>query len=203
MIVGYGQWARVLHDKHGLDVMAFDSMTNLPSITTNDNSTSSENLLAVDTMKNYVYSATQKGTEQILGRQVTDYTHPEMNISKRALMIIYPDERSQMAHNSLVKYSNNDSLIWNDLFIYVGEGRNGANGTKEFFDLLEGVSERGKMYKWKLVYTCKLNPFGGYNQKGFERLFIFKRELKKPKMKYVHSDVSGSIDLHLKVDGSK
>ena len=166
-------------------------MTNLPSLPNITTTDEEKNIL------NYIYPSVQKGTERILDRQVTDYTHPEMNLSKRALMLIYPNPNTQMAYNTLVKYSNNESLIWNDVFIYVGEGRNGANGTKEFFDVLEGINEKGKLYKWKLVYTCKLNPFGGPN-KGFERLFIFKRDLKKPKVKYVNNSPNINTQLDIR-----
>lgn len=178
-----------------MDILAFDSMTNLPTILSNPQENNNFSI--------YFYKSLHKGTEKILDRKITDYTHPEMNISKRALMIIYPDPNSQMAYNTLKKYSNNDTLILNDLFIYVGEGRNGANASKEFFDTLEGLNEEGKRYKWKLVYTCKLNPFGGNDNKGFERLFIFKRDLKKPKNNYLNNAINNNNQLITKIDIGK
>jgi hypothetical protein len=175
---GYGQWARVLHDKYQLKVKAFDSMSNLPKI---DFSANNNN----EFVTKYLYQSIQKGTERVLDRYITEKTHQDFDISKHALMIIYPDP-SKMAYQSLVKYSENHSLIWNDLFIYVGEGRHGANADHHFFDTLEGLNEEGKQYKWKLVKTCSLRPFGGHNSKGFERLFIFKRDLQQPKKRFAH-----------------
>jgi hypothetical protein len=173
---GYGQWARVLSDKYQIKMKAFDSMANLPQI---DFSQSSNEL-----MTKYLFQSIQKGTDRVLDRYITEKTHEDFDISKHALMIIYPDP-SKMAYQSLVKYSENHSLIWNDLFIYVGEGRHGANADHHFFDTLEGLNEAGKQYKWKLVKTCSLRPFGGHNGKGFERLFVFKRDLQQPKKRFV------------------
>lgn len=165
--------------------MAFDSLTNLPSISYGQTA-SNHDSFHNEFINKYMYTSVQKGSERVLDRQITEQTHEDFDISRRALMIIYPDP-SKMAYNSLVKYCENDSLIWNDLLIYVGEGRNGANADESFFDILEGLSEEGKKYQWRLVKTCPLKPFGGQNSKGFERLFIFKRDLNKPKQKYTTS----------------
>jgi hypothetical protein len=186
---GYGQWSRVLQDKYHLDIMAFDSFSNLPSIlyqSSSSPSSSSSPLPSDDLISQFIFPSVQKGTARVLDRTITEQTHDDFNISRRALMIIYPDP-GKMAYDSLIKYSENDSLFWNDLFIYVGEGRGGVNAENTFFDTLEGLNSEGKRYQWRLLHTCPLQPFGGQNKKGFERLFIFRRELAKPKQRYVHS----------------
>jgi hypothetical protein len=189
---GYGQWSRVLRDRYHLDVMAFDSFSNLPSINYQPSSSplpissSSSTLPSDEIISQLIFPSVQKGTERVLDRVITEQTHDDFNIAQRALMIIYPDP-GKMAHQALIKYSENDSLVWNDLFIYVGEGRHGVNADPNFFDTLEGLNSEGKKYQWKLLHTCALKPFGGRDQKGFERLFIFRRELVKPKQRYVHT----------------
>ena len=56
-----------------------------------------------------------------------------------------------------------------NLVIYVGEGRDGANGDDEFFDLLTKTGE------WILVKEMDvLRPPGN---KGYEQLFILQRKL--------------------------
>lgn len=164
--------------------MAFDSFTNLPSIAY-EQSPSNQESINNEFMNKYMYTNIQKGTERVLDRLITEQTHEDFDISRRALMIIYPDP-NKMAYNCLVKYCENESLIWNDLLIYVGEGRNGVNADQNFFDTLEGLNEKGRKYQWKLVKTCPLKPFGGHDNKGFERLFIFKRELSKTKQNFTN-----------------
>jgi hypothetical protein len=51
-----------------------------------------------------------------------------------------------------------------DYFIYVGEGIDGVNGSKEFFNEIEK--------NWNVVAMDRLDPF----PQCFERLFIFKRK---------------------------
>ena len=84
------------------------------------------------------------GIEQI-------HIHPE-----RTLFLCYPPV-GPMALECLTSYTG-------DYFIYVGEGIDGVNGSKEFFNEIEK--------NWNVVAIDRLDPF----PQCFERLFIFKRK---------------------------
>lgn len=88
------------------------------------------------------------------------------NLVGRVLLIVFPDPGG-MALQCLKNYS--EASEENDTFIYVGEGKGGANGNEAFFNELE------KGGQWRCVYSCEMSPFGEY---GFERLFVFRRILK-------------------------
>jgi hypothetical protein len=150
MGAGHGQWARVLRDLYNIDIVAFDSMTNLPLANSDNKGNKS--------IHKYYYNVI-KGNEQLLASKelISKY-----NIQRRALLLIYPDP-SNMAIECLKKYV--DIGAANDMVIYAGEGRKGANCNEDFFNELESK-------RWKLLRTCELMPFGN---KGYERLFIFKR----------------------------
>jgi hypothetical protein len=77
-------------------------------------------------------------------------------------LIVFPDP-GEMAARCVSKYSS--ACDANDMFIYVGEGRGGANGSNALFDMLESG-------EWVLRHTMKVSPLGG---KGHERLFVFMR----------------------------
>lgn len=87
-------------------------------------------------------------------------------LTGRALMIVFPDQ-GPMAMECLKSYVSSSPS--NDLFIYVGEGRGGANGDEALFDWLESG-------EWTLERALPLKPFGS---KGFERFFVFRRNAEK------------------------
>jgi hypothetical protein len=157
--VGFGQWARQLIDAYKIDIVAFDNMENLPL----------DPRVHHKQTKGYeLYFYQDKvffGDHHIFQNKQMQEVH---RLNGRVLMMIFPDPGS-MAVQSLVAYS--ESSDRNDMLIYVGEGRGGANGNDAFFDELDSVDAEGNS-KWVLQETCKLSPFG---QKGFERLFVFKR----------------------------
>jgi hypothetical protein len=68
-----------------------------------------------------------------------------------------------MAMQSLLGYTDVDDD--NDTFVYVGEGRGGANGDNALFDELESG-------RWRLLMVENVE---GYGTKGFEKMFVFKR----------------------------
>ena len=82
----------------------------------------------------------------------------QINIhSNRTLFLCYPPEGT-MALDCLKEYTNGEYLI------YIGEGRQGVNGSNAFFDVLEK--------EWNVVHVDKLDPF----PQCFERLYILKRK---------------------------
>lgn len=85
------------------------------------------------------------------------------NLFGRVLLIIFPDPGGMALHCLKNYYQSSKE---NDTFIYVGEGKGGANGNDAFFDELE------RSGRWRYVYTCETNPFGDH---AFERLFVFQR----------------------------
>ena len=78
--------------------------------------------------------------------------------SERALFLCYPPEGT-MALDCLAAYMEGEG----EYFIYVGEGRQGVNGSNEFFDMLES--------DWNIVAMDKLDPF----PQCFERLWVLQR----------------------------
>lgn len=81
----------------------------------------------------------------------------------RALLIVYPPPGS-MAIDVLKIYT--DAAPENNMLIYVGEGRGGANGDEAFFDFLEHEG-------WILIDIMEvLRPPG---DKGCEKLYILKK----------------------------
>ena len=80
----------------------------------------------------------------------------------RVLLIVFPDP-SRMATMCLVGYTDVDDD--NDTFVYVGEGRGGANGDDKLFDELESG-------RWRLQMIEDVEGFGN---KGYEKCFVFKR----------------------------
>ena len=162
---GNGQWAKKLQDDYKVDVIAVDNMQNLPL----NNSNLALFGKSAITNSQYVLNTVIQGDENIF-KDVEFYK--KYHLDNRILMIIYPNP-TKMALNCLQNYmdtANTNNTTNNNsnnpqYFIYVGEGRNGANGTNEFFDLLE--------YKWNLIDTCTLP---NNNTNGYERLFIFKKK---------------------------
>ena len=89
--------------------------------------------------------------------QVTQY--PE-----RTLLLVYPPPHpDEMAFNCLKHYKG-------ACLIYVGEGRNGVNANKDFFDEID--------QNWQaeiILPSSALEPF----PRGYERLYIFRRTKNK------------------------
>lgn len=153
-VTGNGQWARQLQDRHNIDILAYDSMDSVPSpYLPGKTETASR-----EESKKY-FGEVMQGDENVF--QPPDKAKIK-GITGRALLIIFPDA-GDMAMKCLKSYTS--SSTDNDLFIYVGEGRGGANGNDEFFDWLESG-------EWEILQTLPLNPFGS---KGFERLFLFRK----------------------------
>lgn len=74
----------------------------------------------------------------------------------KTLLLVYPPP-GDMALLCLREYQG-------DVFVYVGEGRGGANGCDELFDVLDA--------DWEAVSVLELDPF----QQCFERLFVLRRK---------------------------
>ena len=159
--IGFGQWARLLVDKYNIDIVAFDNMISLPL-------NPRVHTCKTDGYAQYFYQGKVRcGDATIFGKNQINRRY---QLDGRILMIIFPDP-GPMAIECLQAYIKSNEC--NDMFIYVGEGRGGANGNSAFFDELESVDDKGAP-KWHLQETCKLNPFG---EKGFERLFVFKKNI--------------------------
>jgi hypothetical protein len=126
---GSGHWARALRSR-GLDVVAFDDMSALPTGVPPDP------LLV------------RKGDETALSR--------DSSLHSRTLLLVFPDP-GPMAKKTLAAFRG-------AVFVYVGEGRDGANADASFFDELEGS-------RWQLESTVPLNPFPG----NHEKMYIFRR----------------------------
>lgn len=179
---GNGQWARHLHDNHSIDIVAFDSMKNLPLTNIEYHKFSNpRNEIPHDNADNDVRSKSSElndlnNTENERPKTPLEILQGDHNIflnqqlitkyslAGRALLIVYPDP-TDMALNCIQKYTHQSKE--NNLLIYVGEGRGGCNANEAFFDELENNN------RWILLDSCpQEKPFGG-RSKGLERLFIF------------------------------
>ena len=153
---GNGQWARKLSDPpYGLDVVAFDDMSSVPLNLALYHPRTKPNA-------QFFFQKIRRGDESVLlpGRGGEA-------LRGRVLLIVFPDG-GPMAANCLRNYASaypDD----NDTFVYVGEGRGGANADDRFFDMLEGPD-------WQCVNTLPVKPFGN---KGYERFFVFKRVIRR------------------------
>ncbi|OQR88996.1 hypothetical protein ACHHYP_20278 [Achlya hypogyna] len=144
---GNGQWAKQLRASRSLDVIAFDNMAALPlNPAFFRNTTLNMEFCATDVMR---------GDARVFSSQLAPKLHG------RALLIVFPDP-GPMAAQCVTAYTKSSGD--NDTFIYVGEGRGGANADDTFFDLVER--------DWVLESTMALPSF---SKKGYERLFVFKR----------------------------
>jgi hypothetical protein len=97
----------------------------------------------------------------------------------RVLMLVYPPP-GDMANNCLQLYldtpsatpqqqpnhESHNNTTNNDILIYVGEGRGGANGNDAFFDCLEDG-------EWILLHEIPVQRPPG--NKGYEKLFVLQR----------------------------
>lgn len=158
---GNGQWAKQLSERFKVDIMAFDNMTSVPL---QRQAQQAQQRLGSD--KSWFFTPIHEGSETVLNnwQRVTQF-----DLQNRVLMIIFPDP-GDMAIKTLRNYAKlvDQKGDFDAVFIYVGEGRGGANADAAFFDELE-CARSG----WTLESTCELAPFGN---KGFERLFIFRRK---------------------------
>jgi hypothetical protein len=159
---GHGQWARavtehftkVIPDEDrpkAFDfVLAYDDMTELPLST----------------------SVYHKHTQP-----AHDYFFSKVNQSKdihsvlrqwscrgRVLMLVYPPPGA-MARESIEAYTEMGPE--NDTVVYVGEGRGGSTADASLFDYFESGH-------WALVKVMNVQTQPG--DKGYEKLFIFKRQ---------------------------
>ena len=150
---GNGQWARVLaSSQYKFDIISFDNMYSLPLNTSLYHARTKP-------AHDFFSKAIMQGDERVLLK-----TSPAFKeIVGRVLLIVFPDS-GDMARNCLRNYK--EASEENDTFIYVGEGRGGANGDEAFFDMLEGG-------EWELESVTDMVPFGV--NKGFEKMFVFNR----------------------------
>jgi hypothetical protein len=145
-----------LKENKEVNIIAFDSMANVPSPYL-PNATPNQSR---EESKQY-FGEVMQGDENLF--QPPEVA-AERGITGRVLMIVFPDQ-GPMALNCLKSYVSASPKL-NDVFIYVGEGRGGANGDAALFDWLEGGD-------WLMTQTVALKPFG---TKGYERLFVFKKK---------------------------
>ena len=107
-------------------------------------------------------------------------------------MLVYPPP-GDMALEVVKQYSKFEG---NDIVIYVGEGRGGANANQEFFDYFLNESDNGgasidevdnknynsdgngasngTKYKWCVLETIDVEDVLG-GGKGFEMMFVLKK----------------------------
>lgn len=167
MGAGNGQWARQLTDRYKIDMMAFDNMTSVPlRVRGGAGTPSAATPIQTDITDCSYFRPVREGSETVLTnwQRITQF-----GLQDRVLMIIFPDP-TDMAIKTLRNYV---ALVekkgsYDPVFVYVGEGRGGANGNHQLFDELENPQNG-----WKLEGTCALSPFG---DKGYERLFVFRKK---------------------------
>ena len=81
----------------------------------------------------------------------------------RVLLLVYPPP-GKMALDATEQYASASDM--NDMVIYVGEGRGGANANDDFFDYLESTG-------WVLMSVMKVKSLGS---KGYEQLYVLRRQ---------------------------
>ena len=168
---GHGQWARALTDTYErrsnhIDgstqgqlrrkekkfdfCLAYDDMSNLP-------------------LNTHIYNPYTQPHHDYFGsvRKLDRHSLPRLlqswSCRGRVLLLVYPPEGS-MALDIVQYYIN--AAPENDTVIFVGEGRGGANGNDDLFDLFEGGD-------WVLLNVMDVKKPPG--DKGYERLFILRR----------------------------
>lgn len=165
---GNGQWARAIKDfyekthadtiqkslKRGKRfefVIPYDDMTNLP-------------------LSPKVYHRFTKPANEYFHPNVVKCTSHVNAVRKwesrgRILMLVYPPP-GPMALETVRAYVD----VYpegNDTLVYVGEGRNGANGNDDFFDYF--LNDNG----WALISVSDVKPSVG--GKGYEKMFVLQR----------------------------
>ena len=189
---GHGQWSRILNDAYNNNQNnkekkgEQETANNASKSTTSNKSTTSTSkkqfdfVLAYDDQSNlplntHIYNQYTQPHHDYFGtvRKIgSDGQDKQLALEKifrswtcrgRALLLVYPPP-GPMAANVLQTYIRAGPE--NDMLIYVGEGRDGANGDNEFFDVLTCGD-------WMLVKEMDvLRPPGN---KGYEKLFIFRK----------------------------
>ena len=168
---GHGQWARALTD-------TYERRSNHIDGATQDQLRRKEKkfdfCLAYDDMSNlplntHIYNPYTQPHHDYFGsvRKLDRHSLPRLlqswSCRGRVLLLVYPPEGS-MALDIVQYYIN--AAPENDTVIFVGEGRGGANGNDDLFDLFEGGD-------WVLLNVMDVqNPPG---DKGYEKLFILQR----------------------------
>lgn len=170
---GHGQWARALMEafdrqqqqqsqsqkeaplkkKKKFDfVLAYDDMSSLPLNT---------HIYNPYTQPHHDYF----GNVQKLEIENTARLLQSWSCRGRALLLVYPSP-GDMAINVVRTYV--EAAKENDLVIYVGEGRGGANGSDELFDFFENSGD------WILINVLPVRKPPG--DKGHEQLFILQHK---------------------------
>jgi len=165
---GNGQWARAINDFYEIShkdaiqgdrrmgkkfefIIPYDDMTNLP-------------------LSPKVYHRFTKPANEYFHPNVQKCTSHTDAVRKwecrgRILMLVYPPP-GPMALETVRAYVD----VYpegNDTIVYVGEGRNGANGNDDFFDYFLNDKE------WVLLSALDVKPSVG--GKGYEKMFVLQR----------------------------
>lgn len=180
---GHGQWARALseaYDKYKNN-QDDDSMTAATTANAKTKKKRFDFVLAYDDMSSlplntHVYNQYTKPYHQYFGKvSKLNRPHDVVQVLRswacrgRVLLLVYPGP-GKFAHDVVRQYID-ASPAENDTLIYVGEGRGGANADDTFFDLLEATEE------WTLLYMLNVKTPPG--DKGYEKLYILQRQVKK------------------------
>jgi hypothetical protein len=164
---GHGQWSRAISDfyeklvqdekNHGKKfefVLAYDDMSGLP-------------------LNTHIYNQYTQPHHEYFGsvKKIESPTHTQKLLQSwvcrgRALLMVYPPPGG-MALDVIKNYV---SVPENDMIIYVGEGRGGANGNDSLFDFFESGD-------WILLKVMDvLTPPG---DKGYEKLYVLQRHTRR------------------------
>ena len=157
---GHGQWARALNDlfqqscrdtKQDMEfVTAYDTMTELPL--------SADIYRRTQPAHDYFYPKVQecKNAYQVMEQPLNQ---------GRLLLLVFPSP-GPMSLDTLKAYVATGDH--HDTIVYVGEGREGANASNEFFDYLEE-------HHWILTKVLPVKSFGN---KGYEKMFLLTRPVR-------------------------
>ena len=168
---GNGQWAKNLNNRRihlepqfgdAEFVLAFDDYSSLPL---NPKVYMHQSSLKESVFNSFYHNVRFGNATNIFTTSKFEESTDKPSTYGRILLIIYPSP-GDMASKSLSAYVDQGSK--NDYFVYIGEGRGGANADDSFFDLLE---DENCNHQWILENVYPLNPIGN----GFERAFFFRR----------------------------
>lgn len=163
MGAGHGQWARALTEHYyqvvsdenrpkAFDfVLAYDDMTELP--------------LSTDVYHKHTQPAHDFFFSKVRQSKDAQSVLKQWTCRGRVLLLVYPPPGS-MARETIEAYAEMGPE--NDTVVYVGEGRGGCTADESLFDYLE----KGE---WALLKVLEVQAQPG--GKGYEKLFIFKRQL--------------------------
>ena len=179
---GNGQWARALND-------SYNKQSNFANDNPTTTSASWEFVLAYDTMEQLplpptVYHKNTLPANKYFYNKVKQLSHLEAvrESRGRVLLLVYPPP-GPMAVEAVRAYLDAScghyGGVQNDTVVYVGEGRGGANANDEFFDLFlscekeDDGDQRQECWVIEKVMDVIASPGG----KGYEKLFVFRREV--------------------------